>query len=215
MGRVTKTAPPRAPTKVMMAPWETCSNSRTGGSSLTRATSTASLLGAVIPGSPLLLSPSVIFTRFPGDQQRHLRNLGFAFPDFCADLGPRPSCDTHENQQRHQGDLDIAFPDLVVDSSPCAARCPTAGPVAATPPLSLGHAPPPKVSSKDQPASKHGHHRVHKVALGIPWEPHEFVEQALRAGHPHSLLDGAPLKVEGQLGPHGRNVPPRDWSAPH
>ena len=189
------------------------------------------------------------FHKVPGDQQRHLRNLGFAFPDFCADPCPRPSCDTHENQQRHQGDLGIAFPDLVVDSSPCAARCPTAGPVAATPPLSsghpscdtpenqqrhqgdlgiafpdsvvdsspcaarcptagpvaatpplsLGHAPPPKDSSKDQPASKHGHHRVHKVALGIPWDPHEFVEQALRAGHPRSLLDGLPSRSRDNL----------------
>ena len=37
--------------------------------------------------------------------------------------------------------------------------------------------------------------RVHKVALGIPWEPHEFIEQALQAGHPRYLLDGLPARA--------------------
>ena len=137
------------------------------------------------------------FNKVPGNQQRHLKNLGFAFPDFCADPCPRLSCDTHENLQRHQGDLCIAFPDLAVDPSPCATSCPTAGPVAAAPPVSLGPAPPPKVSSK--PASKSGQHRVHKVALGIPWEPQEFIEQALRAGHPRHLLDGLPSRSRDNL----------------
>ena len=94
-------------------------------------------------------------------QQRRLGVLGFAFPNPCADPSPRNSHEVHGDQQRHLGDLGFVFPDSSVDPSPSASRCPTAGPVAAAPHVSLGPTTP-KDPTKSQPAGECGQHESTK-----------------------------------------------------
>ncbi|CAE7512822.1 ubiad1 [Symbiodinium sp. CCMP2592] len=91
-----------------------------------------------------------------------------------------------DDQKRKLEDLGFGLP----GSSP--ECCPTAGPEAATRKSGLGPSsltkPPPGIPSCSKPEGG----RMHKVAVGIPWKPQEFIEQALKAGHPRHLLDGVP-----------------------
>ena len=74
----------------------------------------------------------------------------------------------------------------------CLDSRPTAGPAAATRSPGLGPSPVPSKPRVDQVVSAEVGDRMHKVAVGIPWEPHEFIERALKAGHPRHILDGLP-----------------------
>ena len=37
---------------------------------------------------------------------------------------------------------------------------------------------------------------VHKAVVGVPWEPHEFIERAARAVHPKHIMHGLPARLK-------------------
>ena len=82
---------------------------------------------------------------------------------------------------------------------------------------------PPGISSPSSPMVPSGSvsGRFHRVVVGIPWTPEEFIEQALHAKHPRHILDGIPDETKravdqlaslslGEIGAH-RTEALRKW----